>query len=100
MIAPSMGASRTNEDFASHIARTIATDPDAGLDLRGGPTQHPPIRRFGKAGRIGVLDQVELDGKGNLKHIKSMASGALSCKIPSIGYASCTRPSTPRGSIR
>ncbi|MCA1838688.1 MAG: transposase, partial [Actinobacteria bacterium] len=29
VIAPSIGPTRTNEDFASHIARTIATDPDA-----------------------------------------------------------------------
>jgi hypothetical protein len=29
MIAPSIGPTRTNEDFASHIARTIATDPEA-----------------------------------------------------------------------
>jgi hypothetical protein len=30
VIAPSIGPTRTNEDFASHIAQTIATDPDAG----------------------------------------------------------------------
>src|SRR5215207_6094588 len=30
VIAPSIGPSRTNEDFASHVAQTIATDPDAG----------------------------------------------------------------------
>src|SRR5215210_5740417 len=30
VIAPSIGKTRTNEDFAAHIARTIATDPDAG----------------------------------------------------------------------
>ena len=30
VITPSIGPSRTNEDFASHIRKTIATDPDAG----------------------------------------------------------------------
>jgi hypothetical protein len=30
VIAPSLGPSRTNKDFASHIARTIATEPEAG----------------------------------------------------------------------
>jgi predicted secreted Zn-dependent protease len=29
VIAPWIGPRRTNEDFAVHIARTIATDPDA-----------------------------------------------------------------------
>jgi transposase len=29
IIAPSVGATRTEDDFAAHIARTLATDPDA-----------------------------------------------------------------------
>src|SRR5215210_4217534 len=29
IIAPSIGPTRTNEDFASHIGQTIATDPEA-----------------------------------------------------------------------
>ena len=29
VVAPTMGPSRTEEDFAAHIARTIATDPEA-----------------------------------------------------------------------
>ena len=30
IIAPSIGPTRTNEDFAAHIEKTIATDPEAG----------------------------------------------------------------------
>jgi len=30
IIAPSIGETRTNEDFASHIEKTIATDPGTG----------------------------------------------------------------------
>lgn len=30
LIAPSLGPTRTEEDFAHHIAQTIATDPEAG----------------------------------------------------------------------
>jgi putative transposase len=30
VIAPSIGATRTEADFAAHIAQTINTDPDAG----------------------------------------------------------------------
>jgi len=29
IVAPSIGATRTEEDFAAHIAQTIATDPEA-----------------------------------------------------------------------
>jgi DDE superfamily endonuclease len=29
VVAPTIGPSRTEEDFAAHIARTIATDPEA-----------------------------------------------------------------------
>lgn len=30
VVIPSLGPTRTEEDFAAHIARTVATDPDAG----------------------------------------------------------------------
>ena len=30
VIAPSIGETRTNKDFATHIQKTIATDPGAG----------------------------------------------------------------------
>ena len=30
VITPSIAESRTNKDFAAHIAQTIAVDPDAG----------------------------------------------------------------------
>ncbi len=29
VVAPTIGPSRTEEDFAAHIAHTIATDPEA-----------------------------------------------------------------------
>jgi DDE superfamily endonuclease len=29
VVAPSIGATRTEEDFAAHMAQTIATDPEA-----------------------------------------------------------------------
>jgi hypothetical protein len=29
VVAPTIGPSRTEEDFAAHIAQTIATDPEA-----------------------------------------------------------------------
>ena len=30
LIAPSIGPTRTEADFAAHIAQTVATDPEAG----------------------------------------------------------------------
>ena len=30
MIAPTIGATRTEEDFCGHIRQTVATDPQAG----------------------------------------------------------------------
>ena len=30
VITPSIGPTSTNEDFASHIQKTIATEPEAG----------------------------------------------------------------------
>lgn len=30
IVAPSLGPTRTEEDFAAHVAQTVATDPDAG----------------------------------------------------------------------
>ena len=36
LIAPTIGPTRTEADFASHIEQTVATDPEAVVDLRGG----------------------------------------------------------------
>jgi len=101
VITPSVGPSRTNEDFASHIARTIATDPDAGwifvVDQLNIHQSEALVKLVAK--ECGI--ELELDRKGNLKHIKAMASqGVPFWKSSPIGYALCTRLSTPRGSIR
>lgn len=75
VIAPSIGKTRTNEDFASHIARTIATDPEAAgwvfvVDQLNIHQSEALVKLVAK--QLGI--EVELDGKGNLKHIKAMAS--------------------------
>ena len=44
IVAPSIGATRTEEDFAAPIAQTIATDPE---DLYRGSAQHPSIGDLG-----------------------------------------------------
>ncbi len=75
VIAPSIGPTRTNEDFASHIARTIATDPKAGwvfvVDQLNIHQSEALVKLVAK--ELGI--ELELDRrKGNLKHIKAMAS--------------------------
>jgi transposase len=74
VITPSVGPTRTNEDFASHIGRTIATDPDAGwifvVDQLNIHQSEDLLRLVAK--ECGI--ELELDSKGNLKHIKAMAS--------------------------
>ncbi|MCA1837788.1 MAG: transposase [Actinobacteria bacterium] len=77
VIAPSIGKTRTNEDFAAHfIAQTIATDPDAAgwifvVDqLLNIHQSEDLVKLVAKECSI----ELELDGKGNLKNIKAMAS--------------------------
>ncbi len=75
VITPSIGKTRTNEDFASHIGRTIATDPDAAgwifvVDQLNIHQSEDLVKLVAK--ECGI--ELELDRKGNLKHIESMAS--------------------------
>jgi transposase len=74
VIAPSVLPTRTSEDFASHIAQTIATDPGAGwifiVDQLNIHQSEALVKLVGK--ECGI--PLELDNKGNLKHIKAMAS--------------------------
>ncbi len=74
IIAPSIGSTRTNEDFASHIGQTIATDPEAGwifvvdqLNIHQSEVLVKLVAR-----ELGI--ELELDRKGNLKLMKAMAS--------------------------
>ena len=74
VIAPSIGQSRTNEDFAAHFARTIATDPDAGwifvVDQLNIHQSEALVKLVAKECAM----ELELDRKGNLKNIRAMAS--------------------------
>lgn len=74
VITPSIGPTRTNEAFAYHVGRTIATDPDASwifvVDQLNIHQSEALVKLVAK--ELGV--ELELDRKGNLKHIKAMAS--------------------------
>ena len=74
IIAPSIGPTRTNTDFATHVAQTIATDPEAAwifvVDQLNTHQSEALVRLVATECSI----EMELDGKGNLKHTKAMAS--------------------------
>ena len=74
IIALSIGPTRTNKDFAYHIEKTIATDPEGEwvfvVDQLNIHQSEALVKLVAKECSI----EMELDGKGNLKHIKAMAS--------------------------
>jgi transposase len=74
IIASSIGPTRTNEDFASHIGQTIATDPEAEwifvVDQLNIHQSEVLVKLVARACSI----ELELDRKGNLKLMKAMAS--------------------------
>jgi hypothetical protein len=101
IIAPSIGPTRTNKDFASHIEKTIATDPEAGwifvVDQLNIHQSEALVKLVAKECAI----ELELDRKGNLKNIKAMASRRTFLQDPThrIRFVSTPR-STPPGSTR
>lgn len=73
LITPSIGPTRTNEDFASHIGRSIATNPEAGwifvVDQLNTHQSEDLVKLIAKECDI----ELDLTKKGNLKKMKSMA---------------------------
>ena len=76
VLAPSIGLTRTSEDFAAHIEQTVATDPDAGwvfvVDQLNTHQSEELVKVV--AGKCGI--ELELDAKGHLRNMKAMASRA------------------------
>jgi len=74
VMAPSVGPTRTEADFAAHIRRTLATDPDATwlfvVDRLDTHRSETLVRLV--AGQCGIAD--DLGGKGKTGILKSKVS--------------------------
>ncbi len=74
LISPSIGPTRTSHDFAQHISHTLTTDPDGEwvfvVDQLNTHQSALLVRLV--ADKCGL--ELELDGKGEPKHLKTMAS--------------------------
>ena len=83
IIAPSIGPTRTSEDFAAHIDRTIATDADAEwvfVTDRLNTHQSEVLVKV-VAEKCGI--ELELGKKGQIKKMKRMASRSAFLTDPS-----------------
>ena len=77
VVAPTMGPSRTEEDFAAHMARTIATDPEASwlfiVDQLNTHKSEALVRLVASACRI-AEDLGEKEKRGILQSMSTRAA--------------------------
>ena len=97
LIRPTIGPTRTEEDFVAHIAQTIASDPTGewvfvvdNLNIH----QSEKLVNF-VATTCGLTQP--LGKKTNPACSKIKRRAASSCRAPAIASASCTCPNTARG---
>ena len=64
VVTPSMGPTRTEEDFVNHIARTVASDPK----VTRWHSEHSSVRRLGALGRRARQDSRRPGAQGHAWH--------------------------------
>lgn len=75
MIAPTIGPTRTEEDFCSHIRNTVATDLAAGwVFVADNLNTHYSESLVRYVAQLGGIDAIALGQKGKSGILKSMAS--------------------------
>ena len=98
IIAPTLGPTRTEGDFAAHIEQTVATDPLAGwvfiADNLNTHQSESLVRYVAEA--CGIEDDLGEKEKSGSAEVAG-EPGRSSCPTPAIGSGSCTRRSTARG---
>ena len=97
VLAPTVGPTRTEEDFAAHIAQTIATDAEAPwifvVDQLNTHQSEALVRLVAAADGI----RADLGVKGKAGFSPRWPRARPFSKIPAIGSGSCTRPNTAPG---
>jgi len=74
VIAPTIGVTRTSEDFAAHVTRAIGTDPEAGwVFVADGLNTHQSEALVKLVARECAIE-LDLDAKGRIRDMGSMAS--------------------------
>jgi hypothetical protein len=97
LIAPTLGPTRTEEDFVAHIERTIALDPEARyVFVLDNLNIHCSAGLVELVARLCGLEE-DLGKKGKRGRCSRCRRGRSSCRTCRTASASSTPPSTVRG---
>ncbi len=98
VVCPTVGDTRTEADFAAHVGRTVATDPDAGwVFVVDQLNTHQSATLVGLVATLcGVADPLGHQGQGR-RPGSPRRPGGRSWRRPATACGSCSRRGTRRG---